>query len=57
MGGCDTQYGFVGSFREFKILSQFITPETASKLKNNYLFYDQSILAYFRFSESDFTND
>jgi len=40
-----------------KVLSQFVTPEMASKIKNNYLIYDQKILTYFRFTESDFSND
>ena len=57
LGGCDTQYGFVGAFREFKVLNKFVTPESASRLKNNYLLYDGKILSYFRFSSNDFNKD
>lgn len=57
LGGCDTHNGFVGAFREFKVINQFMTPESASRMKNNYHFYDQKILAYYRFQENDFLKD
>jgi hypothetical protein len=53
LGGCQAMFGFLGAFREFKIINQFVTTETASRLKNHYLIYDSKILAYYRFSASD----
>lgn len=40
LGGCQGAFGFIGSFREFKFINQFVTQETASRLKNHYLLYD-----------------
>jgi hypothetical protein len=48
LGGCDLDYALRGGFREFKLINQWLSTDTISKLKNHYLFYDEKLLAYYR---------
>ena len=49
LGGCDPKFGFVGGFREFVFINKYVTKDTASRLKNNYMLWDANIVAYYRF--------
>jgi hypothetical protein len=44
----------VGGIRDFVFLNQYITPTTASRVKNHLLSSDQIILAYYRFTDKEF---
>jgi hypothetical protein len=57
LGGCDGLFKFTGGFREFVYINKYVTKDTAKRLKNHYLLWDNNIVAYYRFTEKDFSKD
>ena len=53
MGGCSANNVFVGGFREFVYINGYTIGAQASRLRNHYLLYDPSIIAYNRFTQYD----
>jgi hypothetical protein len=57
LSSCDLNFGYEGGMRDFVWLNQQITPSAATRLKNSWLLSDSSVLAYFRFTETNFFYD
>lgn len=57
LSSCDSNFRFKGGIRDFVWLNQQISTQTATRLKNNWLLSDSSILAYYRFTEKNFFYD
>jgi hypothetical protein len=57
LGGCDGDYGFIGGLRDFVFLNKYLSKDTVMKIKNHYLLWDSSIVAYYRFSDKNFRKD
>ena len=56
LGNCNSKYGFIGGMREFVYMNQYTTPQTAQRVKNYYLTWDNSIRAYYRFQSQRYLN-
>ncbi|CDW85845.1 UNKNOWN [Stylonychia lemnae] len=57
LGGFYNQNIFIGGLRDFVFLTTFVDQLQAANLKNNYMFWDSKLNAYYRFSDQSFLQD
>ncbi len=51
VGSCNDELSFIGGVRELRYINSYINSQQASRLKNQFLFYDDKIIAYYRFGK------
>jgi hypothetical protein len=57
LGGCNSNFNFIGGLRDFLVLTRPVTRDQAIILKNQYLSWDSTVLAYYRFTDETFLKD